>query len=575
MEKNEPQIMDNMDQILEVSYEAEVRDCRIVVNDLEKNLLDTDLAGQSRAKCAKMAAGSTNNLSEVNANTEMKEFEKKAKIMFEVQSVGTQIDEESRIFFAEGNVNEKRKRRGENSEKKKKNKDEIQSMDQADKLLQMNSPCGDHGRGNDGKSTENYFTAQRSEVSSEKYSSRSDLVKDKENSSVLCTKEESVVLPDVFEVSCRRVSSELLEERSGGFLRPMEVEAKLLPFEYRHCSNPNQMDVENPKFENGLSEVSSELVADEGKCLVEEMSVLPTCDIACGSCPQIAPVSCIKRKLIVLDVNGLLANIVFPAPKDCRGDTHILGRAVFKRPFCDDFLKFCFENFDVGIWSSRSKKLIDRVVEYLLGNLQDRMMFCWDMSHSTQTGFKTLENCHKPLVFKELRKIWESDDPNLPWKKGYYNESNTLLLDDSPYKALLNPLHTAIFPNSYHYEDKNDTSLGETLMLHIVFSINDHERYIIGDGNIMHASIPSSFIYTSAPALCLFMWGPGGDIRVYLEGLLTSENVQKYVEQHPFGQNAINESSLSWGFYSGVLQTLSIRLENNIQSSVPTLSQGS
>ncbi|KAL6498595.1 hypothetical protein OROHE_026536 [Orobanche hederae] len=524
MQRNEPQIMDNMDQILEVSYEAEVRDCRIVINDLE-NLLDTDLAGQSLAECAKMAAGSTNNLSEVNANTEMKKFEKKAKIMFEVQSVETKVDKESRKIFVEGNVDEKKKRSGENIGKKKKNKDEIQSMGQTDEMVQMNLPYGDRGRGKDGKSTENYFTAQQSEVSSEKYSSGSDLVKDKENSSVLCTKEESVLLPNVVEVSCSIASSELLEERSGGFLGPMEVEAKLLAFECQHSSNPNQMDVENPKFENGLSEVSSELVADEGKCLVEGMSVLPTCDIACGSCPQIAPVSCIKRKLIVLDVNGLLANIVFPAPKDCRGDTHILGRAVFKRPFCDDFLKFCFENFDVGIWSSRSKKLIDRVVEYLLGNLQDRMMFCWDMSHSTQTGFKTLENYHKPLVCKELRKIWESDDPNLPWKKGYYNESNTLLLDDSPYKALLNPLHTAIFPNSYHYEDKNDNSLG-----------------------------------------------PGGDIRVYLEGLLASENVQKYVEQHPFGQNAINESSLSWGFYSGVLQTLSIRLEDNIQSSVPTLS---
>lgn len=63
-----------------------------------------------------------------------------------------------------------------------------------------------------------------------------------------------------------------------------------------------------------------------------------------------------------------------------------------------------------------------------------------DISQSTQTGFKTLENMHKPLVMKELKKIWEKDDPNFPWEKGYYNESNTLLLDDSPYKALLNPV---------------------------------------------------------------------------------------------------------------------------------------
>lgn len=29
--------------------------------------------------------------------------------------------------------------------------------------------------------------------------------------------------------------------------------------------------------------------------------------------------------------------------------------AVFKRPFCDDFLRFCFHNFDVGVWSSRQR----------------------------------------------------------------------------------------------------------------------------------------------------------------------------------------------------------------------------
>lgn len=68
-----------------------------------------------------------------------------------------------------------------------------------------------------------------------------------------------------------------------------------------------------------------------------------------------------------------------------------------------------------------------------------------DMSHSTQTGFRTVENFHKPLVFKELRKIWEPNDPNLPWKNGDYNESNTLLLDDSPYKALLNPVRFSLY----------------------------------------------------------------------------------------------------------------------------------
>ncbi|XP_022860095.1 uncharacterized protein LOC111380694 [Olea europaea var. sylvestris] len=160
---------------------------------------------------------------------------------------------------------------------------------------------------------------------------------------------------------------------------------------------------------------------------------------------EIAPVACVRRKLLVLDVNGLLADIVMPAPKDCIADAHIWGRAVFKRPSCDEFLKFCFEKFDVGISSSRSRKIIENFVNYLLADLQHKLLFCWDMSHSTHTGYKTLENVQKPLVMKQLKKIWEKDDPNLPREKGYYNESNTLLLDDSPYKALLNPVPEVIF----------------------------------------------------------------------------------------------------------------------------------
>lgn len=50
--------------------------------------------------------------------------------------------------------------------------------------------------------------------------------------------------------------------------------------------------------------------------------------------------------------------------------------------------------------------------------------------------------------------------------------------------------------------------------------------------------------------------GPGGNLRVYLEGLAASENVQKYVEQHPFGQSPINEQDLRWEFYNRVLKRI-------------------
>ncbi|CAN4100370.1 unnamed protein product [Withania somnifera] len=216
-----------------------------------------------------------------------------------------------------------------------------------------------------------------------------------------------------------------------------------------------------------------------------------------------------SRKLLVLDVNGLLADIV---PLKCVPyslETNIIvsGKAVFKRPFHDDFLQFCFERFNVGVWSSRIKRNMELVLDFLFGDAKHKLLFCWDQSHCTDTGFPVVGRRRtKPIILKKLKKLWDKYEPDLPWERGEYDESNTLLLDDSPHKALCNPPYTAIFPNSYHYMDENDDSLG-----------------------------------------------PGGDLRVYLEGLSMAENVQKYIESNPFGQRPITEKNASWRYYSKVI----------------------
>ncbi|VVB01289.1 unnamed protein product [Arabis nemorensis] len=220
------------------------------------------------------------------------------------------------------------------------------------------------------------------------------------------------------------------------------------------------------------------------------------------------PNPCVSmKKLLVLDLNGLLADIVFP-PAGYKPDIVIGRKAIFKRPFCEDFLKFCFQNFQVGIWSSRKQNNVERITEFLLGDLKSKLLFCWDMSYCATTTVGSLENRYKYVVFKDLKKLWEKHDPKLPWKNGDYNVTNTVLLDDSPYKALLNPPYTAIFPHSYNHQNKTDTSLGS-----------------------------------------------GGDLRLYLEKLVEAENVQEFIKKNPFGQEAITEASESWEFYREAMRT--------------------
>ncbi|KAG0464383.1 hypothetical protein HPP92_020452 [Vanilla planifolia] len=213
-----------------------------------------------------------------------------------------------------------------------------------------------------------------------------------------------------------------------------------------------------------------------------------------------------KKKLLVLDLNGILCDVVFGSQGSHMPHKRINKKSVYKRPFLDDFLAFCFEWFVVGVWSSRNWRNIIGVIDYIIGDAKDKLQFCWDSSKCTNTGFNTIENRHKPLVLKELSKLWNKEESSLPWEEGEYSQSNTLLVDDSPYKALLNPPHTAIFPPPFDFRDIDDCSLG-----------------------------------------------PGGDIRTYLERIAVADDVQAHVMQHSFGQQALTSQDKRWSFYKNII----------------------
>ncbi|XP_058736471.1 uncharacterized protein LOC131608905 isoform X2 [Vicia villosa] len=278
----------------------------------------------------------------------------------------------------------------------------------------------------------------------------------------------------------------------------------------------------SPKSDKSLKRKRKSSKKKKKEATAQENNVL-NCNVVCeleksaANRPKDLPipsigksVGCSKKKLLILDLNGILADVVaHPFPKKIKRDAMIGKKALFKRPFCASFLNFCFEKFDVAVWSSRMEKNVNSIVNHLMGNKRQRLIFCWYISQCTNTNIKTLGDKRKPIVFKDLSRVWDKYDPNLPWEKGYYNESNTLLLDDSPYKGLLNPPYNSIYPPSFSCRQLNDKSLAV-----------------------------------------------GGDLRKYLERLAEAENVPKFVEQNPFGQKQISETSESWSFYCDVLQSL-------------------
>nr|XP_024358689.1 ubiquitin-like domain-containing CTD phosphatase 1 [Physcomitrium patens]PNR31643.1 hypothetical protein PHYPA_025764 [Physcomitrium patens] len=173
---------------------------------------------------------------------------------------------------------------------------------------------------------------------------------------------------------------------------------------------------------------------------------------------------------------------------------------VFKRPFCIAFIDFCFENFHVGVWSSRMEANVRKILDYIGEGLQHKVMFVMHQGDCTATGFKNPTNRRQPLFLKELAKVWSR------FPDGEFNETNTLLIDDTPYKALLNPPHTAIFLKPYTYNEQ-DNFLAEGL---------------VG----------------------------------YLTHLRNAADVREFVRMHPIGMPAIAAGCMHWNLYRSVLEKI-------------------
>ncbi|KAK7378735.1 hypothetical protein VNO80_04182 [Phaseolus coccineus] len=213
------------------------------------------------------------------------------------------------------------------------------------------------------------------------------------------------------------------------------------------------------------------------------------------------------KKLLVMNLNGLLLHRVHRSKKGGihrSVDGRYRGYLVFRRPFSGEFMKFCLERFEVGIWSSAMEHNIDAALAYAIGPLRKNILFVWDQRQCTDSGFKSLENACKPLFFKEVSKVWENVK-----KGGPFSASNTLLIDDNPYKAFLNPDNSAIFPESYDVNDDADRAL-------------DPRR-----------------------ELCL-----------YLKGVAEAGDVPSYVKDNPFGQPAVTSGHRDWKFYCRVKESI-------------------
>jgi hypothetical protein len=177
--------------------------------------------------------------------------------------------------------------------------------------------------------------------------------------------------------------------------------------------------------------------------------------------------------LVILDLNGTLLH------RTAKGGTQFITR-----PGLNEFLTYLRENHYVMFWSSSSKHNVTNMVKKLLGksewesNLNRRLVGIWGRN-TLRLGQYASE---KVQVYKQLTWVWDDVGVRVGWhyNKEEWDQSNTVLIDDSTEKAASEPYnHIELDEFEARPHQRNDDALGQvTRYLEQLSSIHDVSTYI-------------------------------------------------------------------------------------------------
>lgn len=159
-----------------------------------------------------------------------------------------------------------------------------------------------------------------------------------------------------------------------------------------------------------------------------------------------------RKKLLVLDLNGFLVDRVrlngdggtAPQPST-KCDLYEGGCSVYFRAHMREFIDWCLETFELGVWTSAKRHNVHALLDSVFGARKTQLCFIWDQSNCTTVGALRHPDCsYKPIFLKELSKLWTHG-----CAAGPFDPNNTILLDDTVYKTAANPAHTSIHPREW------------------------------------------------------------------------------------------------------------------------------
>ena len=154
-----------------------------------------------------------------------------------------------------------------------------------------------------------------------------------------------------------------------------------------------------------------------------------------------------KKKALILDLEGVLlatfelhADVSTPSWANHMRIVEDNNEIHAVRPDAEYFLNFCFEFFEVWIWSCHPLKKAQHIMEMCFPTQYHKFKIVMDKKYCQNSNFMI---GYKRAYHKNLPVIWELFD--------YLNEGNTILFDDTPYRVMWNMQGTyIIFPKFWN-----------------------------------------------------------------------------------------------------------------------------
>ncbi|KAG0993022.1 hypothetical protein G6F28_007083 [Rhizopus arrhizus] len=170
-----------------------------------------------------------------------------------------------------------------------------------------------------------------------------------------------------------------------------------------------------------------------------------------------------KEQLLILDLNGTLVSIARR------------NACMYVRPFSDLFFDYIFQHFTVMVWSSARSESVNYMCR-IFGSLQSKLALIWD---HFSLGPSFSEHGRKVVTIKDLEKVWQHFEP------GRFDVTNTILLDDSAHKAVLQPFNL-IQPTKFQYHSSSFLSSGECELMQLLSYLKSL-RYQSNVSNYIHS----------------------------------------------------------------------------------------